>query len=219
MSGFAIRAAGAVILVLRQLIRGRYVLLGALIVYTLFAIRPYFPVSDATYWTSSLGLLALFTLVDAMAATPKAPFYWNFLLSERQTRIAELLACCKKSLLVVSGEFSHETFNSEAVLNELRKLPADVRVELYVTAARVDPASTEFLSWAKQRGLTVRQVEDLAHRIVVDDLNVRIEFRDNGLVGKGRPAMLVYGDPSVAAYAREGLNRILTAGSKLVPLE
>lgn len=209
MAAIVDRLIGLFLFALRMVLKWRYVMLIAAVAALVWWLRPFLPIDGPTYWTFVAVLLAVTLIVDALASTTKSPFYWNFDLKTRRRRIAELLSCCRKSLLIVSGEFSHETFGSQLVLQALNKIPDHVRVELYITEDAVDPESGDFLAWVAQRDLTIGRVTGIAHRIVVDDLNVRVEFRSDGLFGSGRPAMVVYGDPDVAASARQGLNRAL----------
>jgi hypothetical protein len=203
---------GALIFVLRQVLRIRYWLLAGLIAYAMISALRFFPsVDPLMYWCGAALFVVLFAVADGAGSSQKSPFYWNYDASKRRDRIEELVRSCNRSLLIVSGEFNHETFESEGVVSALKAVPATAEIELYITDSEVDPKSVRFIAWVRDRGLKVGRIDqDIAHRIVVDDMNIRVEFRHSGLFGTGRPAMVAYGEPRLACEARRAVHRALT---------
>lgn len=201
---------GVFIFVLRQVLRARYLLLVAAIALLFMGARAFVGGQSAAFWGTVAVFVVLFLIVDGVGSGQKSPFYWNFEAEKRRERIAELLRSCQKSLLIVSGECGSEVFESQLVLNALECLPQTCAIELYITNAEIDPKSVRFMAWMRSRGVTAQRLsQPIAHRIVVDDMNVRVEFRHSGIVGKGRPAMVAYGEPRLASEARRAVYRAM----------
>ena len=143
----------------------------------------------------AMFIIDLGVLYQSFFAKSRAELFGgNHTIASRQKQISRLLSYCKTDLLIVSGEFFGEVFNSDAVIAMLQAIGDDVRVELYSTSGDVDPNATEFIRLIRKKNWTIRTVnDDSRHIIVVDRKHTRVESRE---VSKDRrPADYQYGNP------------------------
>jgi len=205
----------------RVLLKNKYVVL--FLVVTATILMALWPLREGEllkiqFLVAYVGVVALYWAINRLPSRVSGPYSWNYSLPDRVREIAMLITTCRKSLVIVSGVFYEEVWGSLEVQSALRALPSGTHVRIFYTGASIE--SSAFRDWAQQEHrATVQHLDgDIAHRIIVDDLNVRIEFAERGhleLFGKGRPAMFMYGEPEIARKALAGLEQAIARQTAL----
>lgn len=204
----------------RALLKNKYVVL--FLAVTSVVLVPLWPVrgdepNKIQFLVAYFGVVALYWAINRLPSRASGPYSWNYSLPDRVREIAALVSTCRKSLVIVSGVFYDEVWGSREVQSALRAIPSGTLVRVFHTGASIE--SLAFREWVQEYRATVQHLDEaIAHRIIVDDLNVRIEFAERGhleLFGKGRPAMFMYGEPEVARKALAGLEQAIARQTAL----
>jgi len=198
---------GLVIFVLRWMARLRHFLFfgAALLLAALIANSS--ENRNMLYTALFLGLIALvFAVLSALPRMRPALFDWNGPVKSRVEVISALIRECRETLVIVSGEFYHEVFDSDPVRSALHALSPDVKIYLYMTKDRIDPKSVKFNNWVNDRKLDIVMLRTaIKHRIIVDGKSGRIEFKDDRVAN--RPAFIFRNEVRFARMLMDGLSR------------
>lgn len=203
----------------RVLLKNKYVLLfgvvSAVLVAGLWPVRAG-ETLKIQFLVAYFGVVLVYWAINRLPSRIAGPYSWNYLLPDRIREIAELICTCRRSFVAVSGVFNEEVWGSPDVQLALSRVPQDANVRIYYTGKEIESAS--FRAWAQGRQASIEHLnQDIAHRIVIDELNVRVEFAEHGhieLLGKGRPAMFMYGEPEIAHEAMKGLEEALAQSTR-----
>ena len=126
-------------------------------------------------------------------------------VEKRRRKICDLIDSCESELLIVSGSFNPEIYDSPEVLASIERLDLGVRIEAYLENRAEDPLlsveaainrikAKKFLDAIKDRAPIIGFVRGgTSHVIVVDRRNVRVEIeKTKPDDAKNRKALIFY---------------------------
>lgn len=188
------------------------------------------PGGGVNAWATAASICLFFSAFMALiyceqayrAVYGPAPSARNSTVESQIRLVAHSIRNCEFELIIYSGEFHHDVYESPEVLAALRVLK-NQSVKLYCQRKEVDPSARNFDALCKEKDWKVTRDlrSNQAHFLIVDRTDCRIEFH-NGTTGGEQPARYFPGRPDycrkiLRAFARNVTQRRPDINRELLP--